>query len=123
MQRPSGLGLSLYDVHRDGSGTVYSTSKRPILDVRPGYVHWAFQRPREFSADLLMIGFLEKHFGAGYDILTDHDMHANGVAALAGHNTVITGSHLEYHSTQTLNAWTHFAQRGGNIMYLGGNGS
>ena len=122
MQRRSDLGLSLYDVHRDGSGMVYSTSKRPILNVRPGYVHWAFQRPREFSADLLMIGFLEQHLGLDYDVITDHDMHTHGVAAVSKYNTIITGCHPEYHSVQTLDAWTHFAQRGGNLMYLGGNG-
>jgi hypothetical protein len=121
MKRRHDLGLSLYDVHRDGSGMVYSTSKRPILNVRPGYVHWAFLRPREFSADLLMIGFLEK-LGIDYDVVTDHDMHINGVEAIAKYNTVITGCHPEYHSTQTLDAWTHFAQRGGYVMYLGGNG-
>jgi hypothetical protein len=41
MVKRSDLGLSMYDVHLDGSGCVFSTSKRPILNVRPVYVHWA----------------------------------------------------------------------------------
>lgn len=121
MQRRSDLGLSMYDVHRDGSGTVFSSSKRPILNVRPGFYHWGFDRPREFSADLFMIGFLEQ-LSISYDVLTDHDLHARGVAAIEGYTTVITGSHPEYPTLESLNAYSGFAARGGNIMYLGGNG-
>lgn len=121
MERRSDLGLSLYDVHRDGSGTVFSSTKRPILNVRPGFHHWALDRPREFSADLIMIGFLEK-LGIPYDITTDHDLHHRGIAALEPYSTILTGSHPEYPSLESLNAYSGFAARGGNIMYLGGNG-
>lgn len=119
-QRPD-LGLSAYDVHRDGSPCAYSTSLRPILNVRPGYVHWALDRPREFSADLLMVGFLEK-LGVSYDIVTDHCLHTQGQGALSRFDTVITGCHPEYQSLQTLDAFAGFARAGGNLMYLGGNG-
>lgn len=95
MVRRTDLGLAIYDLHSDGSGVVYSTSKRPILNMRPDYIHWGFQRPREFSADLLMVGFLEKLLGDGYDILTDHDLHLRGTAALANYDIVIAGSHPE----------------------------
>ena len=30
------LGLSHYDTHADGSGVVYVSEKRPILNMRPG---------------------------------------------------------------------------------------
>lgn len=119
-QRPD-LGLSAYDVHRDGSPCAYSTALRPILNVRPGYVHWALERPREFSADLLMVGFLEK-LGVSYDIVTDHCLHIQGQGALSRFDTVITGCHPEYQSLQTLDAFAGFARAGGNLMYLGGNG-
>lgn len=123
MNRRSDLGCSLYDVHRDGSGAIFSTSRRPILNIRPGYINWAFHRPREFSADQLMIGFLEQQLGRrGYDVLTDHDLHLQGAAALEGYNTVITGCHPEYPSLEILNVYAGFAKKGGNIMYLGGNG-
>lgn len=121
MQRRRDLGLSTYDVHRDGSGTVFSSSKRPLLNVRPGFYHWGFDRPREFSADLFMIGFLER-LGIPYDVLTDHDLHERGVGAVEAYSSLITGSHPEYPTLDSLNAYSGFAARGGNIMYLGGNG-
>jgi hypothetical protein len=121
MQRRGDLGLSVYDRHNDGSGVCFSSSKRPILNVRPGYIMWAFSRPREFSADLMMLGFLE-HEGIPYEILTDHDLHARGASALHGFNTLITGSHPEYPSLKSFSAYSAFAREGGNLLYLGGNG-
>ncbi|KAL1852540.1 hypothetical protein Daus18300_012138 [Diaporthe australafricana] len=115
------LGLSLYDCHSDGSGVCFSSSKRPLLNIRPGYVMWALSRPREFSPDLMMVGFLERE-GIPYEILTDHDLHARGASALHGFNTVITGSHPEYPTLESFNAYSGYARGGGNLMYLGGNG-
>lgn len=121
MRRRIDLGLSTYDRHNDGSGVVFSSSKRPILNVRPGYIMWAFSRPREFSADLMMLGYLERE-GIPYEILTDHDLHLRGASALHGFNTVITGCHPEYPSPQSFGAYGAFAKGGGNLMYMGGNG-
>ncbi|MBE3048787.1 hypothetical protein IMZ48_41070, partial [Candidatus Bathyarchaeota archaeon] len=115
------LGLSAYDVHRDGSPCAYSSARRPILNLRPGYHHWALERPREFSADLLMVGFLERS-GIPYDTITDHCLHLGGARAAARYDTLITSCHPEYHSLQTLDAFSGFAKAGGNLMYLGGNG-
>jgi hypothetical protein len=120
MERRRDLGLSMYDVHKDGTGSVFSTTKRPILNVRPGYQWWALGRPREFSADLLMVGFLEK-LGIPYDVTTDHDLHMFGVSAIERYTTVMSGSHPEYPSYESLTAYDAFASRGGNIMALGGN--
>ncbi|CAH0024431.1 unnamed protein product [Clonostachys rhizophaga] len=121
MRHRSDLGLSCYDRHNDGSGVCYSSAKRPILNVRPGYIMWAFSRPREFSADLMMVGFLEQQ-GIPYEIITDHDLHIRGAAALHGFNTVITGSHPEYPTLKSYNAYNAFSKSGGNLMYMGGNG-
>ncbi|KAI1771449.1 hypothetical protein F4818DRAFT_204416 [Hypoxylon cercidicola] len=121
MRRRIDLGLSCYDHHNDGSGVCYSSSKRPILNVRPGYIMWGFSRPREFSADLMMLAFLERE-GIPYETLTDHDLHARGAAALRGFNTVITGSHPEYPTLQSFAAYSAYSKAGGNLMYLGGNG-
>lgn len=121
MERRIDLGLSTYDVHLDGSGVMYSSAKRPLLAMRPGHIHWALHRPREFSADLLMVGFLECH-GIPYDTITDHDLHSQGVSCILQYNTVITGNHPEYPSLECLDTYTAYAKRGGNIMYLGGNG-
>lgn len=122
MLRRTDLGLAIYDLHSDGSGVVYSTSKRPLLNMRPDYIHWGFQRPREFSADLLMVGFLEQLLGDGYDVLTDHDLHLRGPAALSSYDVVISGSHPEYPSMESLDAYQGFVRNGGSLIYAGGNG-
>ncbi|KAJ5206511.1 Concanavalin A-like lectin/glucanase subgroup [Penicillium cf. griseofulvum] len=119
-RRPD-LGLSAYDVHTDGSPNAYSSALRPILNLRPGYVHWALDRPREFSADLLMVGYLERS-GIPYDIITDHCLSSRGQEATAQYTTLITGCHPEYHTLTSLDAFSAFAKSGGNLMYLGGNG-
>ena len=49
MKRRSDLGLSLYDFHKDGSGVIYSSPRRPLLKLRPDYIHWALHRPRMMS--------------------------------------------------------------------------
>ena len=121
IERRKDLGLSLYDQHNDGSGVCFSSAKRPILNVRPGYIMWAFSRPREFSADLMMLNFLERE-SIPYEVLTDHDLHERGTGALQGFNTVITGCHPEYPSFESYSAYQAFAKGGGNLMYLGGNG-
>jgi hypothetical protein len=121
MIRRQDLGLSNYDVHRDGSGVVFSSAKRPILNFRPNYIMWAFDRPRELSAESMMIGFLERQ-KIPYDVLTDHDLHAQGVDILAPYHTVMTGCHPEYPTLESYKAYEQYAQRGGNLMYLGGNG-
>ncbi|EXJ64203.1 hypothetical protein A1O7_00539 [Cladophialophora yegresii CBS 114405] len=121
LMRRTDLGLSNYDVHNDNSGVVFSSAKRPILNFRPGYVMWAFERPRELSADSMMIGLLERQ-GIPYDVVTDHDLHFHGAAALAPYNTVLTGCHPEYPTLQSYNAYETFARQGGSILYLGGNG-
>ena len=115
------LGLSNYDVHNDNSGVVFSSARRPILNFRPGYVMWAFERPRELSADSMMIGFLEKQ-GVSYDVVTDHDLHLNGASALDPYDIVLTGSHPEYPILQSYNLYETFARQGDSILYLGGNG-
>ncbi|EXJ81578.1 hypothetical protein A1O1_07642 [Capronia coronata CBS 617.96] len=121
MQRRLDIGLSCYDRHTDGAGVVFSSAKRPILNIRPGYLMWAFSRPRELSADLMMIGYLERE-GIPYEVVTDLDLHLRGVNALQGFNTVITGCHPEYHTRESFGAYTAFASGGGNLMYMGGNG-
>jgi hypothetical protein len=73
-ERWKDLGLSHYDVRRDGSAVVFSSAKRPLLNNRPDYVNWTGHRPRELSAELIMIGFMDK-LGIAFDVLTDHDLH------------------------------------------------
>ena len=61
---------------------------------------------------------------AGYDfeILTDHDLHAEGVAALQPYRSVINCTHPEYYSEAMLDATEDYLSSGGRLIYAGGNG-
>jgi N,N-dimethylformamidase len=117
------LGLSLYDSHSDGSGVSYSSRLRPILNMRPKYRAWRLHdAPRHFAADLYLVGWLERHFPDGFDVITDEDLHAEGADLLARYRVVLTGSHPEYYTSAMLGGLTGYLERGGRLMYLGGNG-
>jgi N,N-dimethylformamidase len=60
--------------------------------------------------------------GLGYDVVTDEDLHREGVALLAPYRVVVTGTHPEYDSLEMLDALDAYLRRGGRLMYLGGNG-
>lgn len=109
-------GLSLYDSHKDGSAVFYSSRLRPILvNMRPGNFPW------QFSADTHITDWLESNDYA-YDIVTDEDLHDEGLSALKPYRTVITGTHPEYTSCAMLDALSAYLDGGGRLMYLGGNG-
>jgi N,N-dimethylformamidase len=109
------FGISLYDRHRDGSGGVYSSWHRPILNMRPKRALW------NFNADLHVVDWLTA-IGQKFDVITDDRIHEEGAALLRDYRCVVTGSHPEYHSTQMLDAFDAYLQQGGRLMYLGGNG-
>jgi N,N-dimethylformamidase len=115
------FGLSLYDHHSDGSGVCYSSSRRPVVNFDPTYRFWLFGGPVHLGEDIYLIDWLER-LGYDYDVLTDHELHAEGPAALAGYRVVITGSHPEYVSLAILDALEGHVRLGGRLMYLGGNG-
>jgi N,N-dimethylformamidase len=115
------FGISLYDVHSDGSGSCYSSHLRPIPSLRPKYRQWQFGCPRHLAADLYLIDWLE-HTGVAYDVVTDHDLHHHGQALLAPYAVVLTGTHPEYWSAQMRDAMAGYLAAGGRQMYLGGNG-
>jgi N,N-dimethylformamidase len=109
------LGVSTYDRHRDGSGACYSSRLRPILNSRPKQRIW------NFNADLHITDWLDA-IGQGCDVITDEDIHREGLALLAPYRAVIAGSHPEYHSAAMLDAFDSYLARGGRLIYLGGNG-
>ncbi len=117
-------GLSCYEQHSDGSGVMYSSRLRPILDMQPKQRIWLGGPPSslwQFNADTHILAWLE-HLGGDYDVLTDEDLHREGARALAGYRVLITGTHPEYHSAKMLDAIEGFTGAGGRLMYLGGNG-
>ena len=82
-------------------------------------------RPRgnvfNYGNDTHFIDWLEET-GQDYDIVTDDDIHRQGVQLLAPYTCVVTGSHPEYISREIWDAFDAYQRRGGRHMYLGGNG-
>lgn len=115
------FGLSTYDHHTDGTGVAYSTRQRPILNMRPGFRHWLSPSLWQFNADLHMIDWLTE-VGYEFDIVTDEDLHLQGVDAISAYQVVLTGSHPEYYSEKMLDAVHQYTAEGGRAMYFGGNG-
>jgi N,N-dimethylformamidase len=117
-------GGSTYNRHPDGTGVSLSSLRRSVLNLRPGFLTFNDQKGsglRHFSADSHLTDWLEA-IGQGFDVITDHDLHNEGVGLLAGYKCVLTGSHPEYHTPQTLDALQAYIGQGGRLCYLGGNG-
>ncbi len=113
-----------YSSHTDGTGVAHSTYLQPILDMRPKIItSWGAggSTPRHYAGDLYMIDWLEQK-GFDYDVITDHDLHRRGKAAIDDYNVVITGSHPEYASETMWNSLKSYLEGGGRVMYMGGNG-
>ncbi len=112
---------SLYEVHTDGSGVCYASRRRPVVNMRPGYVMPIVRGGHQLSADLELVDWLGAR-GVAHDVVTDEDLHAEGVDLLAGYRVVVTGSHPEYWTAAMLDAMERYLACGGRLMYLGGNG-
>ena len=109
------LSGSTYDWHTDASGMAYATRLRPMLNMRPKTDLW------HYDVDSLVVDWIDRT-GLACDVVTDEDLHVEGLAALAPYRVVVTGHHPEYYSPQMLKALAAFTERGGRLMYLGGNG-
>lgn len=117
-------GLSTYNFHSDGSGICYGSFKRPLFNLRPGYITFGDSNCsglRHFPADSHLISWLHAK-EIPYDIVTDNELHNEGVAAIQGYPIVTTGTHPEYHTVETLDALLEYRNSGGFLSYLGGNG-
>jgi N,N-dimethylformamidase len=112
---------SAYDEHSDGSGICYASLRRPMLDFRPKARCRTFDAPHQFPADLCLIDWLEEK-GFAYDVITDHELHAEGAELLRRYRVIVTGSHPEYWSSPMIDARDDYLKGGGRMMYLGGNG-
>ncbi len=119
-------GLSTYNFHTDGSGICHANHKRPIFSLKPGYITFGETEGkcsglRHLQADTHFYFWLEK-LNIPYDIITDQELHDEGIDAISGYHALSTGTHPEYHTTESLNAIQEFRDQGGNLLYLGGNG-
>ncbi len=117
-------GASCYDHHTDGSGVCYSSRLRPILNMRPKHISplgghgsslW------QFNADTHITDWLEAK-GYEYDVITDEDLHAEGLELLRPYSVVLSGTHPEYHSEAMWDAMYSYQNQGGRLMYMGANG-
>ena len=117
-------GGSCYDSHSDGSGVCYSSRLRPILNMRPKHISalggdgsslW------QFNADTHITDWLETQ-GYDFDVITDEDLHYEGLALLKPYQVILSGTHPEYHSLQMWDAMKAYQNQGGRLMYMGANG-
>ncbi|WP_020673336.1 N,N-dimethylformamidase beta subunit family domain-containing protein [Amycolatopsis nigrescens] len=113
---------SLYDRHADGSGVCTVSSLRPLLGMRDDHLFRYLSAPHQYAEDVQLVGWLGRQ-GFDFDLLTDHDLDAEGGAALAGYRAVLTGSHPEYWTGTMLDAVGEHLDQGGKFAYLGGNGA
>lgn len=119
-------GLSPYNNHADGSGVVMSSMRRPMIDKRVNQFHLMDPAPEGsgtywITADSYILDLLER-CGIEVEVITDHDVHAEGAALLSRYAVVLTGQHPEYHTHETLDAIAGHLTQGGRFVYLGGNG-
>lgn len=118
------FGLSTYNFHTDGSGICNVSWHRPMMNVRPGYFPIYDQHGsglRHLPADTHLLDWLEEK-NIAYDLVTDWELHHEGIELLSSYKAVTTCSHPEYHTAETLDALTEYRDTGGHLMYLGGNG-
>jgi N,N-dimethylformamidase len=115
------FGLSTYDSHDDGAGVCYSSWRRPIANMRPKYRAPGIGAPWQFPADLSIVGWLEA-MKYEYDVITDEDLHRDGLAALQPYRAVLNCTHNEYYSEKMLDATEDYVAAGGRLLYLGANG-
>jgi N,N-dimethylformamidase len=115
------FGLSTYDSHDDGAGVCYSSYHRPIINLRPKYRTPGIGGPWQFAADLSIVGWLEA-MKYDYEVITDEDLHRDGVAALRPYRVVLNCTHNEYYSERMMDATEDYLADGGRLLYLGGNG-
>ena len=117
-------GASCYDHHSDGSGVAYSSRLRPILNMRPKYRSWlggSGSSLWQFNADTHITNWLEA-MNYDYDVITDEELHYEGLKSIEKYKVVLSSSHPEYHSKDMWDAMMAYQQKGGRLMYLGANG-
>ena len=119
-------GLSTYNYHTDGSGIALVSWRRPMLNLRVGYLTYPYPEIRgsglrHYPADSHLLMWLA-HQGYEVDLITDAELNSEGQALLEPYKVVVTGSHPEYHTPRMLDALQSYRDSGGRLVYLGGNG-
>jgi N,N-dimethylformamidase len=120
------FGWSTYNYHSDRTGICFASWQRPMLNVRIGYLTYPHEATRgsglrHYPADHHLLSWLEAK-GYQFDVLTDWELHNDGLAALKDYAVLLTGTHPEYHTRAMLDALVSYRDGGGRLCYLGGNG-
>jgi N,N-dimethylformamidase len=115
------FGRSCYDTHSDGTPVRYSSRRRPIVNVRPGYPNWLTGSYRHFAQDMYIVEWMERT-GISFHVATDEDLHREGAALLGKYKVIVTSSHPEYWTRVGQDCLDDYLKSGGRLMYLGGNG-
>lgn len=113
--------VSQYNWHRDGSGVVYASWRKPMMNLRPDYRYWLTGTAHGPGGDLYLLHWLDAH-DIPYDVITDHLVAASGGSIYAPYDVVVTGAHPEYWTREMLAALGGYLDDGGRVAYLGGNG-
>ena len=103
-------GRSCYDTHADGTPVRYSSRRRPLFNVRPGFPNWLTGSYRHFPVDMYIIEWLE-HVGIAYHVATDEDFEREGRGLTDRYATIVTGSHPEYWTRKGLDPWRDTSTR------------
>jgi len=114
------LGASMYEAHADGTGICHSSARRPILTMRP-QTQTFNGRAWQFQADMQIVDWLDRS-GRAFDVISDQDLHRDGLDLLSRYACVMTGTHPEYPTRRMLDAYGDYVDGGGRLIYMGGNG-
>ena len=124
-------GLSHYSLHSDGSPVTITTSRKPSqtfspsarleVDAGDGFADGE-NATHLLMADLYAWYWLNQEFPGRISVLDDRELHSNGASALADCRVLVLSAHPEYWTTRMLDELNAFLGRGGNLLYLGGNG-
>jgi hypothetical protein len=114
-------GFSRYRVPSGGAWRFsYLRPNHSILNPSHTDIDYHYSSMHQARGELWIVNWLEE---AGYeiDIYTDLDLHV-GIANMNDYRAVILNTHPEYCSEQMLDHLEEYLDKGGHLLYLGGNG-
>ncbi|HCU91006.1 MAG TPA: N,N-dimethylformamidase [Gammaproteobacteria bacterium] len=121
LNQERGYGLGTYTSYRDGWGVNVSSRLRPILNMRPKYIHVLSPSLWQLNADLHLVDWLHQ-MDYDVDIHTEEDLEREGVSLLNQYQVCLTGHHPEYQSEKSMTAYHDYQLQGGRWLYLAANG-
>jgi N,N-dimethylformamidase len=112
------FGGSTKDLHRDGSGVVFASRRRPMAELSAHARSRVLPGPELFATDMILLDFLRRR-GVAFDVITDEELDRQGAASLRPYRAVLTGSRPEYATKRMLEAYEEYATQGGRLACFG----